>query len=32
MLNNGGGGGVKVHYLFDGWYKQAIFEIDYEKF
>lgn len=29
MLNNGG---VKVHYLFDGWYKQAIFELTMKNF
>ena len=31
MLNNGWGG-VKVHYLFDGWYKQAVFEITMKNF
>lgn len=25
-------GGVKVHYLFDGWYKQAIFELTMKNF
>ena len=30
MLNNVVG--VKVHYLFDGWYKQAIFELTMKSF